>query len=126
MADDVRLAPDPSLPSAQVSIPRRRGASLRDLTRAALFLSEVLPLLPVQPLRWLTRPPKKQTITFAGPGGDRVGYLYRPAGGGRRAGAVLFLGAAEMTMGVDDAWERVPAGRSSVYRIREEQRSCVP
>lgn len=38
----------------------------------------------------------------------------------------LFLGAAEMTMGVDDAWERVPAGRSSVYRIREEQRSCVP
>jgi chemotaxis protein methyltransferase CheR len=37
----------------------------------------------------------------------------------------LFLGAAEMTMGVDDAWERVPAGRSSVYRIREEHRSCV-
>lgn len=33
--------------------------------------------------------------------------------------AHLFLGAAEMTMGVDDAWERVPAGRSSVYRIRE-------
>lgn len=32
----------------------------------------------------------------------------------------LFLGAAEMTMGVDDAWERVPAGRSSVYRIRED------
>ena len=39
--------------------------------------------------------------------------------------AHLFLGAAEMTMGVDDAWERVPAGRSSVYRIREEQRTCV-
>lgn len=34
----------------------------------------------------------------------------------------LFLGAAEMTMGVDDAWERLPAGRSSVYRIREEDR----
>lgn len=32
----------------------------------------------------------------------------------------LFLGAAEMTMGVDDAWERVPAGRSSVYRIKED------
>ncbi|MEP9361885.1 protein-glutamate O-methyltransferase CheR [Nocardioides sp. CN2-186] len=39
--------------------------------------------------------------------------------------AHLFLGAAEMTMGVDDAWERVPAGRSSVYRIREEQGTCV-
>ncbi|MGZ4450745.1 MAG: CheR family methyltransferase [Nocardioides sp.] len=31
----------------------------------------------------------------------------------------LFLGAAEMTMGVDDAWERVAAGRSSMYRIKE-------
>ena len=30
----------------------------------------------------------------------------------------LFLGAAEMTMGVDEAWERVSAGRSSVYRPR--------
>ena len=41
----------------------------------------------------------------------------------------LFLGAAEMTMGVDDAWEQVPAGRSSVYRIRGglkmEGSSCV-
>jgi chemotaxis protein methyltransferase CheR len=30
----------------------------------------------------------------------------------------LFLGAAEMTMGVDDAWDRIPAGRSSVYQPR--------
>ena len=30
----------------------------------------------------------------------------------------LFLGAAEMTMGIDDAWERLPAGRSSIYRLR--------
>jgi chemotaxis protein methyltransferase CheR len=34
----------------------------------------------------------------------------------------LFLGAAEMTMGVDDAWERVPAGKSSVYRLKEGKR----
>lgn len=32
----------------------------------------------------------------------------------------LFLGAAEMTMGVDEAWERVPAGRSSMYRPRKD------
>jgi chemotaxis protein methyltransferase CheR len=32
----------------------------------------------------------------------------------------LYLGAAEMTMGVDDAWERVAAGRSSVYRKRKD------
>jgi chemotaxis protein methyltransferase CheR len=34
----------------------------------------------------------------------------------------LFLGAAEMTMGVDDQWERLPTGRSSVYQIRKDQR----
>ena len=38
----------------------------------------------------------------------------------------LFLGAAEMTRGLDDSWEREPAGRSALYRIREEDRSCVP
>ena len=37
----------------------------------------------------------------------------------------LFLGAAEMTRGVDDGWEREPAGRSALYRIREDNRSCV-
>lgn len=37
----------------------------------------------------------------------------------------LFLGAAEMTMGVDDSWERVPSGRSSVYRIREDAAALV-
>ncbi|HTW14408.1 MAG TPA: protein-glutamate O-methyltransferase CheR [Nocardioides sp.] len=30
----------------------------------------------------------------------------------------LFLGAAEMTMGVDDNWDRIPSGRSSVYQPR--------
>jgi len=34
----------------------------------------------------------------------------------------LFLGAAEMTMGIDDQWERLPTGRSSVYQIRKDQR----
>jgi chemotaxis protein methyltransferase CheR len=38
----------------------------------------------------------------------------------------LFLGAAEMTRGLDDSWEREPAGRSALYRIKEEDRSCVP
>jgi chemotaxis protein methyltransferase CheR len=30
----------------------------------------------------------------------------------------LFLGAAETTIGIDDRFERVPAGRSSAYRLR--------
>jgi len=43
----------------------------------------------------------------------RVGRVLAPDG-------YLYLGAAEMTMGVDDAWERVAAGRSSVYRRRKD------
>ncbi|MGV8967668.1 MAG: CheR family methyltransferase [Cellulomonas sp.] len=34
-----------------------------------------------------------------------------------RPGGYLLLGGAETTIGVDDAWERVPVGRSSVYRL---------
>jgi len=33
-----------------------------------------------------------------------------------RPGGFLVLGAAETTLGVDDAWERVPVGRGAVYR----------
>jgi chemotaxis protein methyltransferase CheR len=34
-----------------------------------------------------------------------------------RPGGYLLLGAAETTIGIDDGWERVPVGRSSVYRL---------
>lgn len=33
-----------------------------------------------------------------------------------RPGGYLLLGAAETTLGIDDAWERVPVGRGAVYR----------
>jgi chemotaxis protein methyltransferase CheR len=35
-----------------------------------------------------------------------------------RPDAWLFLGAAETTIGIDDRFERVPAGRTSAYRLR--------
>jgi chemotaxis protein methyltransferase CheR len=47
--------------------------------------------------------PTKQAIL------KRVRALLKPDGW-------LFLGAAESTLGVDDAWERVVVGRSSAYR----------
>lgn len=40
-----------------------------------------------------------------------VGKLLRPDGW-------LFLGAAETTIGIDDSYERVAAGRTSAYRLR--------
>lgn len=47
--------------------------------------------------------PTKQSIL------RRVRTLMKPDGW-------LFLGAAESTLGIDDSWERVVVGRSSVYR----------
>lgn len=42
---------------------------------------------------------------------DRVSAVMRPDGW-------LFLGSAETTIGIDDRFERVAAGRSSAYRLR--------
>lgn len=39
-----------------------------------------------------------------------------------RPGGFLFLGAAETTLGLDTAFERIPVGRSAVYRLKEEGR----
>lgn len=77
-----------------------RRASPWSLVRATLFLADVLAVIPLRPLAWLTRAPDRQQITFEGAGGAYVGRLYRPAGSGRRAGVVLFLGAAQA--GPDD------------------------
>jgi chemotaxis protein methyltransferase CheR len=42
---------------------------------------------------------------------QRVTSMLRPDGW-------LFLGAAETTLGIDDRFERIPAGRASAYRLR--------
>ncbi len=99
MSDELSLSAYPAIPRTAVDT-SGRVASLRNMVRATLFLAEVLAVIPVRPLAWLTRSPDRQQITFEGPYGNCVGYLYRPAGGGRRAGLVLFLGAAEV--GPDD------------------------
>lgn len=43
--------------------------------------------------------------------------------GAMAPGGYLFLGAAETTIGVDDSWERIQMGTSSVYRPREGKAS---
>ena len=43
---------------------------------------------------------------------DKVARLLRPDG-------VLFLGGAETTLGLEDAFERVAFERSSYYRLRQ-------
>jgi len=87
-------------PHAGAAASGRPVASPWALARAILFLAEVLAVIPLRPLAWLTRRPGRQQVTFDGPRGACVGRLYRPAGDGRRAGLVLFLGAGQA--GPDD------------------------
>lgn len=50
---------------------------------------------------------------------QQVSNLLRPDGW-------LFLGSAETTIGIDDRFERVVAGRTSAYRLRTGARVAVP
>jgi chemotaxis protein methyltransferase CheR len=43
-----------------------------------------------------------------------------------RSDGWLFLGSAETTIGIDDRFERVVAGRTSAYRLRTGARTAVP
>ena len=63
----------------------------RSFVKTLLFVTQVLPL-PAKPLQWLTRSPVREQVTYALPQGEGTGDLYRPAGGGKRAGVMVFLG----------------------------------
>jgi chemotaxis protein methyltransferase CheR len=43
-----------------------------------------------------------------------------------RPDGLLFLGAAETTIGIDDNYERVAAGRTSAYRVRNGAPAGAP
>ncbi|MBI2872028.1 MAG: dienelactone hydrolase family protein [Chloroflexi bacterium] len=66
----------------------------RAAVKAALFIPEVVPSIPLHPQEWVTRKPIRERVSFPLPHGEGVGDLYRPAGGGRHAAVLLFLGVA--------------------------------
>ncbi len=63
----------------------------RSFVKTLLFVTQVLPL-PVKPLQWVTRSPTREQVTYTLPLGEGSGGVYRPAGGGGRAGVLVFLG----------------------------------
>ena len=94
----------------RISPPLRRNVSFRLMNLTAplpamqpfdlIFLRNVLIYFDVETKKSVLR---------------NVARLLRPDG-------LLFLGAAETTIGIDDNYERVAAGRTSAYRVR----SAVP
>ncbi len=74
---------------ALLILPWPRGP--RSFVKTLLFVTQVLPL-PAKPLQWLTRSPVREQVTYTCSQGEGSGDLYRPAGGGKRAGVMVFLG----------------------------------
>jgi chemotaxis protein methyltransferase CheR len=94
----------------RVTAPLRRNVSFRQLN-----LTGALPSLPPFDVIFLRNVLIYFDVSTKKAVLRNVARLLRPDGW-------LFLGAAETTIGIDDNYERVAAGRTSAYRLR----SAVP
>ena len=82
--------------------------------RAAAFVPQVLPAIPVKPAEWLSDAPTRSRVEFPLPDGSMgQADLYMPAGGGRHSAVLLFLGVNPA--GRDD--ERVVNLANSLARL---------
>jgi dienelactone hydrolase len=61
-------------------------------TRMGVFLLKVFPMLPSQPVNWVTWKPLVEKVTYPTTHGYVTGDLYRPSGKRRHAGIVVCLG----------------------------------
>ena len=69
-----------------------RGGGLRAGWRAAVFVLELMPMLPSRPLEWFTPEPVQEQVVLSTPQGEAVAHVFRPASGGPHPGVVLCLG----------------------------------
>jgi dienelactone hydrolase len=72
---------------------------IRAVAKAAIFFLKVFPMLPSQPVDWLTKPPVVQKVKYPTCDGEVEGDLYRPSGEGPHPGIVVCLGV--VPFGVD-------------------------
>ena len=64
----------------------------RTAAKTGGFIFQVLPSVPVKPLAWFTRGPTRHEALFPQASGEGLADVYRPAGDGRHAAVLLFLG----------------------------------
>lgn len=86
----------------------------RNITFKQLNLNAALPALPMFDVVFLRNVLIYFDVATKRSVLGRVTSRLRPDGR-------LFLGSAETTIGIDDRFERVPAGRTSTYRVRTAQ-----
>jgi hypothetical protein len=72
---------------------------IRAVARAAIFFLKVFPMLPSQPVDWVTKPPVVQKVRYPTRSGWAEGDLYRPSTDGPHPGVLVCLGV--VPFGVD-------------------------
>lgn len=77
----------------------RLTRSIRATARAATFFLKVFPMLPSQPIDWVTKPPLVEKVRYPSRSGQVEGDLYRPSADGSHPGIVVCLGV--VPFGVD-------------------------
>jgi len=77
----------------------RATRPIRAVTRAEIFFLKVFPMLPSQPVDWVTKPPVMEKVSYPTRFGQAEGDLYRPRAYGPHPGIVVCLGV--VPFGVD-------------------------
>lgn len=78
---------------------RRAALSMRAMAKAVIFFLKLFPMLPSQPIDWVTKPPVVEKVKYPTRSGEVEGDLYRPATGGPHPGILVCLGV--VPFGVD-------------------------
>jgi hypothetical protein len=85
--------------STKLDILARATLPIRATAKAATFFLKLFPMLPSQPVDWVTKPPVVQKVAYPTRTGQVEGEVYRPSGAGPHPGLVVCLGV--VPFGVD-------------------------
>ena len=65
---------------------------VRNSIKAALFIPQILPAIPLKPLEYVSGTPIREKITFTSSQGISEADIYFPSGDGMHAAVVFFMG----------------------------------
>ena len=83
----------------QLHVFTRVTRPIRAVVKSMIFVLKLFPMLPSQPVDWVTKPPVIEKVRYPTRFGQVEGDLYRPSGDGPHPGIVVCLGV--VPFGVD-------------------------